>query len=99
FQSEVIGFMNYRTAVRLFVSASVLILGFCASAMAQGNLATVSGRVFDPNAAVIIEATVAARHVDTGVETFGRTNEERSYVLSNLPPGNYQFTVSKHGFK
>ena len=91
--------MNYRTAVCLFVSSSVLILGFCASAMAQGNLATVSGRVFDPNAAVIIEATVAARNVDTGVETVVRTNEEGIYVLSNLAPGNYEFTVSKHGFK
>jgi len=91
--------MNYRKAVCLFVCASLLILGLCTSVMAQANLATVSGRVFDPNAAVIIEATVTAKNVDEGIETVVRTNEEGIYVLSNLAPGNYEFTVSKHGFK
>jgi len=55
--------------------------------------------VFDPNAAVIIEATVTARNVDTGVETVVRTNEDGIYSLPNLSPGNYEFTVYKKGFK
>jgi len=55
--------------------------------------------VMDPNGAVIIEATVTAKNVDTGVETVVQTNQEGIYRFASLAPGNYEFTVSKHGFK
>jgi hypothetical protein len=69
------------------------------TAFAQGDLATVTGRVFDPNAAVIIEATVTARNVDTGIETVAHTNGDGIYRFADLGPGNYEFSVSKRGFK
>lgn len=91
--------MKYRAAVWAFVCSLALSLGYSGAADAQGNLATVSGRVLDPNSAVIIEATVSAMNLDTGVEITAKTNEEGIYILSNLGPGNYEFTVSKRGFK
>src|SRR5258708_7520854 len=58
-----------------------------------------TGRVLDPNAAAIVEATVAAKNVDTGIETTVHTNDDGIYHFADLGPGNYEFSVSKRGFK
>src|SRR5258708_34835586 len=58
-----------------------------------------TGRVLDPNAAAIVEATVAAKNVDTGIQTTIQTNLEGIYHFADLGPGNYEFSVSKRGFK
>ena len=83
----------------VFVCALLCLLGVGTALYAQGDLAAVTGRVMDPNGAVIVEAAVSAKNVDTGVETTVQTNEEGIYRFANLGPGNYEFTVSKHGFK
>lgn len=82
-----------------FVCAILCLLGAGTSVFGQGDMAAVAGRVMDPNGAIIIEATVTAKNVDTGVETTVKTNEEGIYRFANLNPGNYEFTVSKRGFK
>ncbi len=81
--------MKKKTVACLFVCAIVSMLGFCASTRAQTVLASVTGRVLDPNAAAIVEATVTARNVDTGIETVVRTNVDGIYRFVNLGPGNY----------
>ncbi len=91
--------MRKRSLVCLLVCALAHMVGFWASVSAQGDLASVTGRVFDPNAAVIVEATVTAKNVDTGIETVVRTNEDGIYGFVNLSPGNYEISVSKKGFK
>jgi hypothetical protein len=90
--------MKIRAAYSVIVLAIICLLVISAPGLAQSTSATVSGRVFDPNAAVIVEATVTAKDVDKGVETVVQTNEVGIYVFVNLPPGNYQFSVSKRGF-
>ena len=57
----------------VFVCAMVCLLGASAALFAQGDLAAVTGRVLDPNGAVIVEATVSAKNADTGVETTVQT--------------------------
>jgi hypothetical protein len=88
-----------RSLVCLLVCAMAQMFGFWASVSAQGDLASVTGRVLDPNAAVIVEATVTARNVDTGIETVVHSNEDGIYRFVSLEPGNYEFSVSKRGFK
>ena len=90
--------MRARVA-RVFMCAALCLLGMGTSLWAQSDVASVTGRVLDPNGAVIIEATVTARNVDTGVATVIQTNQEGVYSFANLNPGNYEFTVSKKGFK
>src|SRR6266478_615944 len=92
-------FMRSRYSVVCFVFTIVTMFGLAASVSAQGDLAAVTGRVFDPNNAVIVEATVIARNVDKGIETTVQTNEEGIYRFVDLSPGNYEFSVSKRGFK
>ncbi len=91
--------MRKRSLVCVLAWAFGHFLGLCATVSAQGDLASVTGRVLDPNAAVIVEATVTARNVDTGIETVVHSNEEGIYRFVNLEPGNYEFSVSKRGFK
>src|SRR6266480_6422176 len=91
--------MRSRYSVVCFVFTMVTMVGLAASVSAQGDLAAVTGRVFDPNNAVIVEATVIARNFDKGIETTVQTNEEGIYRFVDLSPGNYEFSVSKRGFK
>ena len=90
--------MRNRVAC-VFACLLLSLLGVSSSVFGQSDVASVTGRVLDPNGAVIVEATVAARNVDTGVETVVQTNEDGIYRFANLSPGNYEFTVSKRGFK
>jgi Carboxypeptidase regulatory-like domain/TonB-dependent Receptor Plug Domain len=90
--------MKREIGVCLFVFALGFLLVFDMAAFAQTGSASVTGRVFDPNSAVIVEATVTAREVDKGIETTVHTNEEGIYYFANLDPGNYQLLIAKRGF-
>ena len=65
---------------------------------ALGQVATLTGRITDPSGAVIPQAAVTARSIDTGVATTTETTGEGYYSLSALPPGRYEVTISKPGF-
>src|SRR5467141_1421380 len=92
--------MKRKNVPCLFVCCLIVCtLAFSASTRAQTVLASVTGRVLDPNAAAIVEATVIAKNVDTGIETTVYTNEDGIYHFADLGPGNYELSVSKRGFK
>src|SRR5437588_1120028 len=99
FSEKVRNTMRNARVVCIVVCALLCMLGLSNALFAQTDVAEVTGRVMDPNGAVIIEATVTAKNVDTGVETVVQTNQEGIYRFASLTPGNYEFTVSKHGFK
>src|SRR5882724_3482119 len=91
--------MKKKTVMCIFACSMAYTLGLSGSAPAQTVFASVTGRVLDPNSAAIVETTVVAKNVDTGIETTTKTNEEGIYHFSDLGPGNYEFSVSKRGFK
>lgn len=91
--------MKRKKVACIVVWAIICSLAFCGPTPAQTVLASVTGRVLDPNAAVIVEVTVAAKNVDTGIETTVHTNEDGIYHFADLGPGSYEFSVSKRGFK
>jgi outer membrane receptor protein involved in Fe transport len=79
--------------------ALLLCLLFFAQAQAQQPAtATLSGIVTDPNGAVIPGAQVKARQKATGTQRETATNGEGLYVLANLSPGEYEVSISAHGF-
>jgi hypothetical protein len=53
----------------------------------------------DSSGAAVVGATITVTDVSTGTERSGATNETGRYVLANLPPGTYDVTVSKTGFR
>src|SRR5882762_10583518 len=91
--------MKKRKLACLFVCSILCALPLSTSTRAQTVLASATGLVLDPNAAAIVEATVTAKNGDTGIETIVQTNSEGFYHFANLEPGNYEFSVSKRGFK
>lgn len=67
-------------------------------AQAQSNAADLRGFVRDPQGAVVTGATVTARNPATGVARTATTNEEGSYQITNLPPGEYEVAVEAANF-
>src|SRR5579863_9992265 len=68
-------------------------------AFAQSDRGTITGTVADPAGAVVANAPIEAKNVGTGVEYASATSTTGNYTLLQLPPGEYQVTVSVPGFK
>jgi len=65
----------------------------------QSTLASLTGRVTDPDRKVIGAATIRAINTGTGIQYQGFTSEAGVYYVSDLPPGRYRIEVEKVGFK
>ncbi len=73
---------------------------FCAGLLlAQGERSALDGTVTDGSGAVIPDAAVVARELQTGVEIKTSTTEAGVYRLPYLPPGKYRVTATKQGFR
>lgn len=64
----------------------------------QPTTATLSGVVTDPNGAVIVGAHIIATQAGTGLQRQTTTNDVGFYVLTNLPPGEYEVKAQSTGF-
>jgi hypothetical protein len=64
----------------------------------QAATATLSGRVTDPNGAVIVGAKVIATQKATGAKRETVTNDEGLYALTNLSPGEYEVRIEARNF-
>lgn len=73
---------------------------FCAVLVfAQGDRGTITGTVTDPAGAVIANAAVQARNVETGAQFTAASTDTGNYTLPELPAGSYEMTVNVPGFK
>ncbi|HEX5431938.1 MAG TPA: TonB-dependent receptor [Bryobacteraceae bacterium] len=66
---------------------------------AQSDRGTITGTVTDPAGAVVANAQVQARNVDTGAIYPTTTTATGNYTLAQLPVGTYELTVAAMGFK
>lgn len=87
--------MNHRNTLLGTLALSAVV---CFSGMAQTITGSINGTVTDPSGAIIPNATVTARNVDTGVETKATTNGSGDYNLRFLQIGHYQVTIEDPGF-
>lgn len=83
--------MNGRFSALFLLSASLV--------FAQGERGALNGTITDASGAAIPGATVIVKEVKTGVETPTTTTDAGVYRSPYLPPGMYQVTVSKTGFR
>src|SRR5258708_20055756 len=60
--------------------------------------ATITGRVTDPQGAVVANATVTATNVSTGVEHTSTTTGSGFYTIPSVPPGAYEVRAAAPGF-
>lgn len=59
---------------------------------------SISGTVFDPSHAIVPNATVNLRSLDTGLAATATTNSTGGYSFNLLKPGRYQVSVKQGGF-
>src|SRR5207248_4576669 len=65
----------------------------------QGERATITGTVTDASKATIPDANIVLRNVATNVTTRTITNTAGLYFITSIPPGTYELTVEKNGFR
>jgi hypothetical protein len=81
----------------LSIVACSLLAG--AMAFAQNDRGTITGTVADPAGAVVANAAIEAKHVDTGALYQAASTETGNYTLAQLPAGQYELSVTVAGFK
>ena len=79
--------------------ASVGIVLFVSAAFAQSNLGTITGTITDPAGAVVPNAPVEAKNVDTGAVYPAASSATGNYTIGQLPLGTYELSVTVPGFK
>ncbi|HEV2884210.1 MAG TPA: TonB-dependent receptor [Pyrinomonadaceae bacterium] len=92
-----------RSSIRLTgLLILAIVCGLYGSGVAYGqsqaNAADLQGVVRDQSGAVVVGAKVVASNPATGFSRDTTTNDEGYYVLTNLPPGEYEVTVEATGF-
>lgn len=88
------------SATKFLLMAAVIFLGFTQSfAQAQASTADLRGIVTDPSGAVVPGATVTARSGATGITRSVTTNDEGTYQIFALPPGEYEISAEAATFK
>ncbi|MDR3720918.1 MAG: TonB-dependent receptor [Candidatus Acidoferrales bacterium] len=66
---------------------------------AQVEKATLSGTVMDPSGAVIVDAKIQAKNVNTGVTYSSSTDGQGRYILPEMQVGTYEVSAQKAGFQ
>jgi hypothetical protein len=90
---------SLRNKARFFVPVIALILTSSLVAFTQGlGSGTVEGVVVDPNSAVVPNASVTISNPVSGYTRSTVTNQDGTFRFDNVPPNNYQVSVSATGF-
>jgi len=90
--------MSIRT-IRRTLSVALLIMWLCALAAAQDSRGSITGKITDPNGAVVSGATVTIQNLGTSVSESTTTNDEGSYSFPLVQPGKYSLTIASPSFK
>jgi len=80
----------------LWLTVCVLLCAWAAFAQDRG---TITGTVADPAGAVIANAAIEARNLETGVTYPVVTTSTGNYTIAQLPVGQYEVTATVPGFK
>lgn len=83
----------------LAIFATIVWLNFPSVLKAQVSTASINGTVRDTSGAVVPGAKVALRNLATGVSHTTVSNATGTYILVQIPPGRYNLTATKEGFK
>jgi len=77
----------------------VTLVAMAASNTAVGQNATVTGTVVDTTGAVVAKANISVHNVNTNTDRAAESSAEGNYTVAQLPPGVYNISVTKDGFK
>ena len=84
---------------KLLVSLLLCILASSTNVLGQGNFGSITGGVYDATGAVIPGVRITAIGLETGLQLSTETTTVGSYLIPNLPNGEYRVTITSTGFK
>jgi hypothetical protein len=84
---------------KLLCSLVAALLVSCSISFGQTALATVTGTITDASGAVIANAPVELRNLETGQIYTAASSSTGNYSVTQLPVGDYDLTISSPGFK
>src|SRR5207248_809564 len=90
-----------KTICLLLSSLALIMAFFIMPAYPQSGGATtasINGNVSDEGGAVIGGAQVSATNLDTNFTREVHSNEDGSFLITQLPPGSYEIKVTSDGF-
>jgi len=88
----------FRSAYRLVICALLFTVPSLSPLHAQSSNASIDGVITDPNGAVVQGAKVVLTSKDTHETSTFVSDGNGLYVFRNVPPGNYQLSVSAQSF-
>ncbi len=91
--------MSVKKILRVYLYLTLCCALSPLAVFSQGTSANVNGVITDPSGAVIPEARITARNIDTALTQSVESNSSGFYSISPLPPGNYSITAEHEGFK
>ncbi|HYO98781.1 MAG TPA: carboxypeptidase-like regulatory domain-containing protein, partial [Pyrinomonadaceae bacterium] len=90
---------TFKKRLASFLSLAMIVLSLSAAVAAQEPTGAIEGTVTDPQNAIVVNATVTARNIDTNQTRTVTTSDDGRYSIRQLPPGNYEVTVTGANFK
>lgn len=85
---------------RMIALCIAILVALPSAAMAQTQITTgvIQGTVLDPAGAVVVDAKVEAKNIETNFTRNLMTDSDGRFVFLQLPSGRYTVTVAKQGF-
>jgi hypothetical protein len=90
--------MKSQVCTCLLLVFLLCVVPLAASAQVSSADAQLNGTVRDPSGSVIVKATVSLRNVDTNHVYTATSSSTGAYILTSVPPGNYELTATASGF-
>src|SRR5262252_462318 len=91
--------MNCVRLLRFALTATLLLAAACPFTFAQTERTSITGTITDSTKAAVPGAVVTIRNVATNVTNRTTTNSAGIYFITSLPPGSYELSVEKSGFR
>src|SRR6266704_3077397 len=93
--------MVSTSSPRLFGCAVLAIFFqlFASTGWAQSTFGSYVGTVKDPTGGVVAGCKISLKNTGTALERTATTDQNGSYVLVNIEPGNYEITMEAPGFQ
>jgi carboxypeptidase family protein/TonB-dependent receptor-like protein len=89
---------RYRRTIVMACAMLAMMLG-ATSSRAQTFRGSILGTVTDTTGAAVSGATVTIHNVETGIDRITTSSVDGSYLIPELPIGNYNVTVELNGFQ